>query len=84
MVSLSNRFGGFRAPSPELWRVDDRRHNRDHGCPAFVAKLLRRSRLKPWGSIPIEFSMTERKQAVLCQCKQAKTPPFCDGTHNTL
>ena len=21
----------------------------DHGCPAFVAKLLRRSRLKPWG-----------------------------------
>ncbi|MGZ8366099.1 MAG: CDGSH iron-sulfur domain-containing protein, partial [Nitrospira sp.] len=20
----------------------------------------------------------------LCQCKQTKTPPFCDGTHQTL
>jgi CDGSH-type Zn-finger protein len=39
---------------------------------------------KGTGLTPIEFSLTEKKQVALCQCKQTKTQPFCDGTHKTL
>ncbi|MGH7147083.1 MAG: CDGSH iron-sulfur domain-containing protein [Nitrospiraceae bacterium] len=28
--------------------------------------------------------MAEKEEVALCQCKQTKTPPFCDGTHATL
>jgi CDGSH-type Zn-finger protein len=33
---------------------------------------------------PVEFSVNEKKEVALCQCKQTKTPPFCDGTQQTL
>jgi len=32
----------------------------------------------------VEFSLTEKKQVALFQREQGKTPPFCDGTHQTL
>ena len=32
----------------------------------------------------MEFTTTEKKQVALCQCKQTKNPPFCDGAHKTL
>ncbi|MEP6935562.1 MAG: CDGSH iron-sulfur domain-containing protein [Nitrospirota bacterium] len=28
--------------------------------------------------------MSGKEEVALCQCKQTKTPPFCDGTHSTL
>jgi CDGSH-type Zn-finger protein len=30
------------------------------------------------------FSIEEKQEAFLCQCKHTKNPPFCDGTHKTL
>jgi hypothetical protein len=33
---------------------------------------------------PVEFSVNEKKEVALCQCKQTKTQPFCDGTQQTL
>ncbi|HEV8327733.1 MAG TPA: CDGSH iron-sulfur domain-containing protein [Nitrospiraceae bacterium] len=36
------------------------------------------------GIEPVEFSVNEKNEVALCQCKQTKTPPFCDGTHQTL
>jgi len=36
------------------------------------------------GITPVEFSLHEKKEVALCQCKQTKTPPCCDGTHQTL
>jgi CDGSH-type Zn-finger protein len=33
---------------------------------------------------PVEFTVTEKKEVALCQCKQTKTSPYCDGTHQTL
>jgi CDGSH-type Zn-finger protein len=36
------------------------------------------------GLTPIEFSLTEEKEVALCQCKQTKNQPFCEGTHETL
>jgi CDGSH-type Zn-finger protein len=43
----------------------------------------RRRTIRP-GITPVEFSVNEKKEVALCQCKQTKTPPFCDGTHQTL
>jgi CDGSH iron-sulfur domain-containing protein 3 len=36
------------------------------------------------GIEPVEFTVDETKEIALCMCKQTKTPPFCDGTHETL
>ena len=33
---------------------------------------------------PVEFTVDEKKEVALCQCKQTKTPPYCDGTHQTI
>jgi CDGSH-type Zn-finger protein len=42
----------------------------------------RRRTIRP-GITPVEFSVNEKKEVALCQCKQTKTPPFCDGTQQT-
>jgi len=36
----------------------------------------------PYRSIKIRFEKEE--EILLCQCKQTKTPPYCDDTHLTL
>jgi CDGSH-type Zn-finger protein len=36
------------------------------------------------GITPVEFSVNEKKEVALCQCKQTKTLPFCDDTQQTL
>ncbi len=52
-------FGGFR-----------RSFDRCHGCPAYVARLLRRSRLKPWGSTFRGFSKEERYHTMQAEGQQ--------------
>ena len=32
----------------------------------------------------MEFTLTDKKQVALCQCKQTKSKPFCDAAHRTL
>ncbi len=54
-------FGGFR-----------RSFDRCHGCPAYVARLLRRSRLKPWGSTLRGFSKKERYHTMPCRRRASK------------
>jgi CDGSH iron-sulfur domain-containing protein 3 len=34
--------------------------------------------------LPLQFTLTEKKQVALCQCKHTATPPFCDGSHKNL
>jgi CDGSH-type Zn-finger protein len=36
----------------------------------------------PYKSIKVEFEKEE--EVWFCQCKQTKTPPYCDGSHNKL
>lgn len=33
---------------------------------------------------PLRFQPEESGEAWLCRCKHTKTPPYCDGTHNSL
>jgi CDGSH-type Zn-finger protein len=30
----------------------------------------------------LKFQVEEVEEVWLCQCKQTKTPPYCDGSHN--
>jgi CDGSH-type Zn-finger protein len=43
----------------------------------------RRRTIRP-GITSVEFSVNDEKEVALCQWKQSKTPPFCDGTQQTL
>ena len=36
----------------------------------------------PYTSLKIEFDKEE--EVWFCQCKQTKTPPFCDGSHKAI
>ncbi len=36
----------------------------------------------PYKSLKVEFEKEE--EIWFCQCKQTKTPPYCDGSHNKL
>ena len=33
---------------------------------------------------PKKFTLEEKKKVWLCNCKQSKNPPFCDGSHKAL
>ena len=33
---------------------------------------------------PVKFTVEKTGEYYLCQCKQTKNRPFCDGTHRTL
>jgi CDGSH-type Zn-finger protein len=39
---------------------------------------------KGTGFAPQIFKEEEDKKVWLCQCKQTKNPPYCDGSHNSL
>ena len=39
---------------------------------------------KGTGLTPQKFELTKKKTVYLCQCKQTKNPPFCDGSHRAL
>ena len=62
------------------------------GCyPHIGFALSRRSTLAPClerhegkGSEPMVFETGEQQQAAGCRYKRTGTPPFCDGSHNTL
>ena len=32
----------------------------------------------------LKVTFEEEKEVWLCQCKQTKTPPFCDGSHRNI
>lgn len=36
------------------------------------------------GIEPKVFKVTNPRKVWLCMCKQTKTLPYCDGTHNSL
>jgi CDGSH-type Zn-finger protein len=38
--------------------------------------------IMPWKSMKITFD--ETKEVWLCNCKQTKNPPYCDGSHHAL
>jgi CDGSH-type Zn-finger protein len=46
--------------------------------------MSQRRRIILPGITPVEFLVNDEKEVALCQRKQSKTPPFCDGTHQTL
>lgn len=33
---------------------------------------------------PRPFQLDEKRQVAICRCKHTHTPPYCDGTHQTL
>jgi CDGSH-type Zn-finger protein len=39
---------------------------------------------KGTGLHSVRFTVEEKKKVALCQCKQTKNPPFCDGAHGKL
>jgi len=39
---------------------------------------------KPTEFRPVVFKQEKTEEVWLCQCKQSKDKPFCDGTHNGL
>jgi CDGSH-type Zn-finger protein len=39
---------------------------------------------KGTGFGPKKFTLPEAKKVWLCNCKQTKNPPFCDGSHKAL
>ena len=38
--------------------------------------------IKPF--VSLKFTAEEDGEVWLCNCKHTKTPPFCDGTHNSF
>ncbi len=34
--------------------------------------------------LPVEFTITEKKQVALCNCQRTKVSPYCDGSHENL
>lgn len=45
--------------------------------------VLRRSH-KGTGLAPLVWTADESKEVWLCQCKQTKKAPYCDGTHKSV
>jgi len=39
---------------------------------------------KGTGLEPRRFNVSTKRKVWLCLCKQTKSPPYCDGTHNTF
>ena len=33
---------------------------------------------------PVQFKLTEKKEAWFCVCKKSQNPPWCDGSHKTV
>jgi len=34
--------------------------------------------------LPIEFTITEKKQVALCNCQRTQDGPYCDGSHENI
>jgi len=34
--------------------------------------------------LPIEFTITEKKQVTLCNCQRTNDGPYCDGSHENI
>lgn len=62
------------------------------GGTAYAWCSCGKSSNQPWctgahknsGFTPIIFRVEKDKSETLCQCKQTKTPPYCDNSHMEL
>jgi len=34
--------------------------------------------------LPVEFTITKKKQVALCNCQRTKDSPYCDGSHENI
>jgi CDGSH-type Zn-finger protein len=34
--------------------------------------------------LPVEFTITEKKQFALCNCQRTRDAPYCDGSHKNI
>jgi len=34
--------------------------------------------------LPMEFTITEKKQYALCNCQRTQDAPYCDGSHENI